>query len=150
MNLETSIMKAILQTAIVLVLLCCLTAIVAWIPRAHAQQLNVSVVPIATTTAAASLVLKAGPGLVYSVYATNITSTAGWLLLLNATSDPGSGTVTPLACVPLPGKGAASINYIPSPPGRYTVGITAVLSSASDCFSITEGTITGFIAGTVL
>ena len=55
---------------------------------ASAQQLNTSVVPIATTSAVASLVLKASPGLVYSVYAVNNTSTAGFLLLLNAITDP--------------------------------------------------------------
>lgn len=114
-----------------------------------AQTLNTGVVPTVTATAVASLVLKAAPGKVYSVYATNVTSTAGFLILLNAVTDPGTGTVTPLACVPLPGSGAASINFIPTPPALFTVGITAVLTSASTCFSITEGTITGFIGGTV-
>lgn len=116
---------------------------------ASAQQLNVAVAPIVTGSAVASLVLKATPGNVYSVYATNLTTTAGFLLLLNATSDPASGSVKPLACVPLPASGAASINYIPTPAGYYSVGITAVLTSASTCFTITEGTITGFIAGTI-
>ena len=116
---------------------------------ASAQQLNTSVVPIATTSAVASLVLKASPGLVYSVYAVNNTSTAGFLLLLNAITDPVSGTVKPLGCAALPANGTASINYIPSPPGRYTTGITAVLTSASSCYTVTEGTITGFISGTV-
>lgn len=116
---------------------------------ASAQQVNVPIVPIVTATAAASLVLKAGPGNLYSVYATNNTATAGFMLVLNATSDPTSGTVTPLACVPLPATGAASINYIPTPAGKYSVGITVVLTSASTCFTVTEGTITGFIAGSV-
>lgn len=116
---------------------------------ACAQQLNFSVRPTVTTSAVASLVLKAAAGNVYSVYATNLTTTAGFLILLNATSDPTSGSVMPLACVPLPASGAASINYIPSPAGQYTIGITAVLTSASTCFTITEGTITGFIAGTI-
>lgn len=116
---------------------------------AVAQQQNLPITPVVTATAAASLVLKAGPGLLYSVYATNITATAGYLLVLNAVADPTSGTVAPLACVPLPATGAASINYIPTPAGQYSVGITAVLTSASSCFQVTEGTITGFIAGTV-
>ena len=109
----------------------------------------VGIVPGIAGSASSSVVLKASAGNLYSVYATNSTATAGFLIVLNATSDPTSGTVTPLACVPLPASGAASVNYIPTPSGLYSVGITAVLSSASTCFSITEGTITGFIAGTV-
>ncbi len=116
---------------------------------ANAQQINTAVTPVVTPTAAASLVLKGSPGRLYSVYATNLTTTAGFLIVLNATSDPTTGTVTPLACVPLPASGAASVNYIPTPAGQYSVGMTAVLTSASTCFTVTEGTITGFIAGTV-
>lgn len=130
-------------------ILAALMALMVWVPRAHAQQVNESVTPIVTATAAASLVLKATPGRLYSVYATNNTATAGYLLILNAVSDPTSGTVAPLACVPLPASGAASINYIPTPAGQYSVGITAVLTSASSCYTVTEGSITGFIAGTV-
>ncbi len=130
--------------SIVLALLLALFAV-----PASAQQQNLPITPVVTATAAASLVLKGGPGLLYSVYATNITTTAGYLIVLNATSDPTTGTVTPLACVPLPASGAASINYIPTPAGQYSVGITAVLTSASTCFTVTEGTITGFIAGSV-
>jgi hypothetical protein len=116
---------------------------------ATAQTVNTYITPTVTATAVASLVLKASAGLVYSAYATNNTSTAGFFVLLNAISDPTSGTVKPLACAALPANGTASINYIPTPPALFNVGITAVMTSASSCYTITEGTITGFIGGTV-
>ncbi len=116
---------------------------------ASAQQLNVSVTPIVSAAAEASHVMKASPGRVYSVYATNITTTAGFLVLLNATSLPSDGAILPLACIPLPASGAASINYIPTPAGQYSTGIVAAATSASTCFTLTTGTITAFFSGTI-
>ena len=116
---------------------------------AQAQQLTGSVAPVSTPSAAASLILKKSAGNLYSVYATNLTATAGFMVVLNATSVPADGAIVPLGCVPLPASGAASINYIPTPAGLYNVGIVAALTSASTCFTLTTGVITGFIAGTV-
>jgi hypothetical protein len=105
--------------------------------------------PVVTGSGASSQVLKASAGNLYGVYATNLTGTAGFLVVLNATSAPADGAITPLACVPLTANGVASINYLPGPPAVYSTGITAVVTSAATCFTKTTGTITAFIAGQV-
>ncbi len=107
------------------------------------------VTPTVSTAAENSHILKAGAGVVYSVYATNLTTTDGYLQVFNAVSAPADGAVTPLACAPLSGGGVASIHYAPGPPGIYGTGITAVVSSAATCFTKTTGTITAFISGMV-
>lgn len=94
-------------------------------------------------------VLKAGAGALYSAYATNLTGTAGFLAILNTTSSPGDGAITPLDCAPLPANGNAAINYRPGPTKIYTTGITAVVTSATTCFTKTTGVITAFISGDV-
>lgn len=131
--------------------------LVLWIGRADAQAINpttiittadgVDIVPTVSTSAVATLVLKNGPGDLYSVYATNLTATAGFLVVVNAASAPADGAITPLDCVPLPASGNASLNYGPAPPAKYTVGITAIVTSGSTCFVKTTGTITAFIHG---
>lgn len=94
--------------------------------------------------------LKAASGSLISVYATNLTTTAGMLLVFNATTAPADGAVTPQDCAPLSASGLASVNYGPgSIASPYTVGITAVVSSATTCFTKTTGVITAFIHGTV-
>lgn len=110
---------------------------------------TVGITPVVSTSAESSHVLKATPGNAYSAYATNLTATAGFLMLFNATSAPADGAVQPLACVSLPPNNPASINYSPGPPGVFSVGITAVVSSATTCFTKTTGTITAFISGLV-
>lgn len=110
------------------------------------------ITPIVSAAAEGSHVLKATAGTLLSVYATNLTTTAGFLVLINATSAPADGAITPLACVPLAPSGGqpASINYNPGPGAAYSTGIVAVLSSAATCFTKTTGVITGFIAGAIL
>lgn len=107
------------------------------------------ITPIPSTSAEASHVLKASAGTLWSVYATNLTATAGFLVVLNATSAPVDGAITPLDCVPLPANGAVAVNYNSGPPATYSTGITAVLTSATTCFTKTTGVITGFIKGQV-
>lgn len=109
-----------------------------------------SIEPIVSAAAEATHVIKNKPGVVYSVYATNLTSTAGFLLLLNAVSVPVDGAVTPVACAPLAANsagGVASVNYLPGPGAWYSAGIVAVVSSGASCFTKTTGTITAFISG---
>lgn len=105
--------------------------------------------PIVSTTAEATHVLKATPGNLYSVYAVNLTATAGFLTVLNLTSAPGDGAITPLDVAVLPANGSANISFGSGPPGVYSVGITAVLTSAATPFTKTTGVITGFIHGAV-
>lgn len=109
----------------------------------------VGITPIVSAAAEASHVLKASPGNLYSVYAANVTATAGYLVVLNLTSAPSDGVIAPLDCVPLPASGYASINYNPGPPSVFSVGIVAVVTSGANCFTKTTNTITAFIKGSV-
>ena len=108
-----------------------------------------SFAPVVSTAAESSHVIKASGGNVYAVSATNLTTTAGFLVLLNSASVPGDGAITPLACVPIRALGFASINYAPGPMAAYSTGVTAVVTSASTCFTKTTGTITAFFEGMV-
>lgn len=109
----------------------------------------VGITPIVSAAAEASHVLKASGGNAYSVYAVNLTATQGFLVLINATSAPVDGAITPLACAPLAPNGVASLNYAPGPPGVFSTGITAVVTSAVTCLTKTTGVITAFISGSV-
>lgn len=109
----------------------------------------IGITPIVSAAGESSHVLKASAGNTYSVYATNLTATQGFLLILNSTTAPADGAVTPLACAPLAPNGIASINYAPGPPGVFSTGITAVVTSAVTCFTKTTGVITAFISGSV-
>ena len=108
----------------------------------------VGITPVVSGSAEATHVLKNGAGNLYSVYATNLTSTPGFLTVVNATSAPADGAITPLACVPLPAGGNAALNYTVNP-AVYSTGITAVITSATTCFTKTTGVITGFISGAI-
>jgi|KBSMisStaDraftv2_1062788.scaffolds.fasta_scaffold00037_39 hypothetical protein len=105
--------------------------------------------PVVTGALAASLVLKASAGKLFSVYASNLTGAgAGFLLVLNATSKPGDGASTPIVCVPFSG-GVAQAAYINIPPAAFATGITAVVSTATTCFTQTSSVATAFISGMV-
>jgi hypothetical protein len=108
------------------------------------------IAPVVSAALEASHVLKATPGNLYSVYVTNLTGgTAGNLQIFNATSAPTDGAVTPIVCVPFNGLGLAEANYLPGPPAVFSTGITAVISSATSCFTKTTGVLTGFVSGMV-
>jgi hypothetical protein len=117
---------------------------------APSSAAGVAITSVVSPSAEATRVLKNAAGNLYSAYATNLTGTAGFLVIVNATSAPADGAITPLACVPLPAGGVASINYAPGPAQRYSTGITAVVSSATTCFTkTTSGGLTAFIGGAV-
>jgi hypothetical protein len=125
-----------------------------WAGSAYAQQspipsssASIGIKPTVTASAVNNLVIKAAPGNLYSVYATNMTSTAGFLMILNAASTPGDGAVAPLDCIPIAGTSTSSINYAPGPPKAFSTGIIAVVSSGADCWTKMTGTITAFISG---
>ncbi len=112
-----------------------------------AQQFGIF--SVVSASAENNHVLKAAPGNLYGIYATNLTTTAGFLVLLNSPTSPGDGAITPLECVPLPASGNASISYDPGPPAIFSTGITAVVTSATTCFTKTTGTITAYLKGSV-
>lgn len=108
--------------------------------------------PHKTTSAAATLLLKASEGYLFSAYATNLTATAGFLVVYNAVAVPADGALTGslvLDCAPLPANGIASINYRPGPAANYDTGIVAFVTSATTCYTKTTGVITAFIKGDV-
>lgn len=114
----------------------------------HAQMTGVT--PTVTSAGpVATLVVKTAPGSQLSVYATNTTSTAGFLVGYNAVAAPADGSLNAalvLECVPLQATpGFASINDQPGPPTNYTVGITYILTSGASCYTKTTGSLVGFI-----
>lgn len=108
----------------------------------------IGIVPVVSVAPESAHVIKPAPGNLYSIYATNLSSTAGFLVVLNRTTVPSTGAITGvLDCTPLPAGGFASISYGANPPKVYSVGITALVTSAADCFQYTTGTVTAFISG---
>lgn len=107
----------------------------------------IGIAGIVSASGEATHALKATPGNLYSVYATNLTATAGFLQIFNAVAAPADGAVTPVDCVPLPSNGMASLNY--TTPEVFSVGISVAVSSATTCFTKTTGVITAFIKGAV-
>lgn len=110
---------------------------------------SLGITPVVSAGNESGHILKNSPGNVYSVYATNSTATQGFLVLLNAIAVPADGVMAPLACVPLAPNGVASLNYAPGPPGVFSTGIVAVVTSATSCFTKTTGTLTAYISGSV-
>lgn len=104
-------------------------------------------------------IFKASTGNLFSIYATNLTTTAGFLVVVSSATVPADGALVGCAvaqaspcvldCVPLPASGNASINFFPGPPVPYLNGIVAVLTSAVTCLTKTTGVITGFIKADV-
>lgn len=115
------------------------------------SSVNVAIAPVVSAAAESAHILKASAGNLYSVHAANETANAGVLMILNATSAPADGAVTPLECAALPANGNASISYNPGPAARFSTGIVAVLSSGPSCFTknTTTNVVTGFIRGSV-
>lgn len=69
---------------------------------------------------------------------------AGNLLILDATSVPADGAVTPKYCYPWPATSGSSVSW---PNGaRFQTGIVAVFSSAASCFTKTASATAFFSA----
>lgn len=108
---------------------------------------NAPLAPTVSTAVESSHVIKASAGQVQGCYAVNTTSVTGYMILLNATSVPADGAVTPLAAVALPANGSASISPALLNPLSFSTGIVAVLTNASTPFTkTTTGGLQGFIS----
>lgn len=105
-----------------------------------------AIVPVVSTAAEGSHVLKASAGNLYGVYAT-VGASAGYLMVFNATSAPADGAVTPLVCVPVAANQVTSFSFPGGVPARFGTGITAVFSTTG-CFTKTISA-TAFISGMV-
>ena len=106
--------------------------------------------PVVSASAEGAHVFKVSQGTLCGAYAINLTNTPGYLVELNSATAPADGAITPLDCTILPAFGVASIAYGLGNGSFYSTGITAVLTSASTCFTKTTGVITGLIHGQVL
>jgi hypothetical protein len=121
----------------------------AWVPSPSASS-TFGITPVASGSAGASLVLKAGAGNFYSGSAVNTTATAGFCLVVNATSAPSTGAaVTPLLFAVLPANGSCSLGVDSGIPSVFSTGITFLVSSNASPFTFTSGTITAAISGKV-
>ncbi|CAN2533392.1 hypothetical+protein [Methylocapsa aurea] len=108
--------------------------------------------PVVSAGAVDHLIAKAAPGTALKISATNFSSTAGFLVGYNATSNPSDGALTAslvIDCVALPANGTAIIDNQPGPGTNYSAGIVVVLTSATSCYTKTTGTVSGFISAKV-
>lgn len=106
-----------------------------------------SIAPSVSSSSGAAIVVKASAGVVLGAYAVNLTQIGGWLLLLNNSSQPADGAVTPLAVAPLPPGGMATIEASRLAALTFSTGIVAALSSAATPFTLTtSGGLAGFIS----
>lgn len=110
-----------------------------------ASSAAVGITPIVSAAAEATHILKASAGNLYSIYAVNLTATAGFLVVTNTTTAPVDGAIAPLDYCILPASGSCAISYDPGPPDVYATGMTAILTSAATPLTKTTGTITGII-----
>lgn len=107
-----------------------------------AAQLTLT--PVVSTSAKSSHVLKNAAGTLYSLYVTP--TSAGLLMVFNATSAPGDGAVTPIECVDVAANTTTGITFAGIPPEAFSTGITAVFSSGTNCFSKTASAVAFFKA----
>lgn len=106
------------------------------------------ITPVVSTAAESNHVLKAGPGNLYSVYATT-GAVAGFLMVVNAVTAPtaGGAAIAPIDCIVAPANTTTSITSGSGPPDVYSTGITAVFSTTG-CFTNTASA-TVFFKGRV-
>ena len=87
----------------------------------------------AATQAGTALVGKAAQGNLYSAYAVNQTTTAGYLVCINATAAPAAAAaITPqdVAYLPPTIGASATINFGAGPPNGYATGITCLITTS--------------------
>lgn len=109
---------------------------------------GIGITPVVSASLESSHVIDAGAGNLYSLTASDLTGgVSGNMLVLNATSAPADGAVTPIFCVPFDSTGKAQAVFSGIPPAVFSTGITVVASSAVSCFTKTTGVITAFFNG---
>jgi hypothetical protein len=89
---------------------------------------------------------KNSAGGVLAMYAVNLSSVAGFLVLIDESSIPADGSITPLAVAPIQPNDIAVIEAFVTPIATSS-GIVAVLTSAASPFTkTTSGGLTGFLS----
>lgn len=102
---------------------------------------------VSTTVLAANLVVDATAGHLTSFDVSadsTLSASAWWVIIYDATTAPGDGTVTPAKCYAMP-LGATSISAAFPIPVTFTTGITIGVSTTG-CFAKTAST-HAFISG---
>lgn len=120
--------KTLLLPALVL-------AACAWLGADNRDVTNtqsIPLVPIVSSSAEGSHVLKTTAGSLVSGYVTTGT-TAGFLMTFDAATAPNDGAVTPRQCVVAPANSTTSLSAQTEP---YSTGIIVVFSSTG-CFTKT-------------
>lgn len=102
-----------------------------------------------TSAGVTSLSAKASAGNLYSWKCDAIAgSVAGYCIVYNSSSTPGTGALTAANVVDwcyFSTPAGCSGNYNPGPVANYSAGIQVLISSASTPFTYTTGTLTGAI-----
>lgn len=101
------------------------------------------VTTVASAAVSGGQVIKASAG---NLYGFNVVSgaSAGYVMVLNSTTVPADGAVTPARCIPLAANTGIDIN-LRGQPARFSTGITIVFSTTG-CYTKTASA-TAFIAG---
>lgn len=91
-------------------------------------------------------VVKNAAGILFGFYCSAITGgTAGYCEVVNSTTVPADGAVTPIDMCYFTTVGGCSLSRIPVGVS-YATGISAFISSATTPFTKTTGVLTGFIS----
>lgn len=111
---------------------------------AMAAPIGNPIASVQTSVAASNLVAKAAAGYLNSFTATD-TSTAGYVLIFDATALPSNGTITPRLCYEL--ASSSSIQETFFNPIPFNTGIVLGFSTTG-CYSLTAST-TAFLSAQV-
>jgi hypothetical protein len=84
--------------------------------------------PVVSTSTTGSLVLKAAPGCILSLYVTSAGS-AGYFMQFNSATVPADGTVAPRNCIYVPANTTMGLNWAPQPPEWNSAGISVAFST---------------------
>lgn len=106
------------------------------------------ITPMPSTTPEASHIFSTAACKVYRVTAVNLTSVPGWFCLIDRTTVPSDGAITPFATARIDPYSTVEIAY-GLPPAQTTSGLVAVLSEASDCFTQATTVIRGFLSAQI-
>lgn len=107
---------------------------------------SAAIAPISSSVAESSHVLKASAGNLYGLHVSTAAA-SGYVMVFDATSAPGDGTVAPAMCMAIPVNSTLGISPGSNVPIAFATGITVVFSTTG-CFTKTASA-TAFISGYV-
>lgn len=104
--------------------------------QAATEVMSTGITPAASSAAETSHVVANAPGRLYGASVTT-GAASGYLLILNATADPGNGAVTPIKCVPVGTTQTVAVSPDPNTVWTFSKGIVLVFSTTG-CFTETQ------------